>query len=105
MDLFDLYEMNIIRGSKERKRVIELVKHFIVQGIFNLDLIGGIFFSRNVVGDPMSNFFTDENTKISLDACYPQCYFEVFGLTRAEQDEIEKYYYEKLALKNKDKFL
>ena len=51
----------------------------------------------------MTNIFTDENFKISLDACYPQCYFEVFGLTRAEQDKIEKYYYEKLALKNKDK--
>jgi hypothetical protein len=101
MDLF--YGINIIKGSKEREKIIELVKHFIVQGIFNLDLIGGIFFSRNVVGDPMSNFFTDENTKISLDVCYPQCYFEVFGLTRAEQDKIEKYYYEKLALKNKDK--
>ena len=50
----------------------------------------GIFFSRNVVGDPMNNIYEEDG--ISIDICEKYEYFEVFGLTEDEQRDLEKFY-------------
>ncbi len=50
----------------------------------------GIFFSRNILGDAMSTVFIDDDLRI--DVCYSWAYFEVFGLSKEEATELEKYY-------------
>lgn len=52
----------------------------------------GIFNSRNLVGDYMVNIYEDEDG-LSIDACLNRGYFEVFGLTNQEFEELKKYYY------------
>ena len=51
----------------------------------------GIFNSRNTVGDLMSTIY--KNECLTIDICYGYMYFEVFGLSNAEFEELEKYYY------------
>lgn len=50
----------------------------------------GCFFTRNVVGDPMSTIYIDDD--IMVDICYRYSYFEIFGLTDDEEDEVFAYY-------------
>lgn len=50
----------------------------------------GLFDCRNVVGDHMVTVYEDDD--IQIDICYHWEYFEVFGLTDAEFDELSKYY-------------
>lgn len=50
----------------------------------------GIFFCRNLVGDPMTTIYEDDD--LTIDICYGYMYFEVFGLTEAEEIELEEYY-------------
>jgi hypothetical protein len=50
----------------------------------------GMFNTRNVVGDVMTNIY-DENGLI-VDICYDYMYFEVFGLSDNEFVELLKYY-------------
>lgn len=50
----------------------------------------GMFNTRNVVGDVMTNIY-DENGLI-VDICYDYMYFEVFGLSDNEFVELFKYY-------------
>ena len=50
----------------------------------------GMFNTRNVVGDAMTNIY-DENGLI-VDICYEYMYFEVFGLSDDEFAELLKYY-------------
>lgn len=54
------------------------------------DACYGIFNSRNVVGDKMTTIYEDEF--LTIDICYRWLYFEVFGLSIAEFEELEKYY-------------
>lgn len=51
----------------------------------------GIFDSRNIVGDVMKTIYEGEG--LTIDICYGWAYFEVFGLSDAEFEELEKYYY------------
>lgn len=50
----------------------------------------GIFFCRNLVGDWMDTIYEDDG--LTIDICYSYMYFEVFGLTEAEEIELEEYY-------------
>lgn len=50
----------------------------------------GLFNSKNVVGDVMTNIYKDDD--IQIDICYYWSYFEVFGLTDAEFDKLREYY-------------
>lgn len=54
------------------------------------DAWSGLFNTRNVVGDAMTNIY-DENGLI-VDICYEYMYFEVFGLSDDEFAELLKYY-------------
>ena len=50
----------------------------------------GIYDSRNVVGDRMTNIYTDGD--LTIDICYHWNYFEVFGLSDEEFAELARYY-------------
>ena len=50
----------------------------------------GIFDSRNMIGDAMSTVYEDES--LTIDVCYGYSYFEVFGLSDTEFEELESYY-------------
>lgn len=50
----------------------------------------GIFNSRNIVGDRMETVYAEED--LMIDVCFPYAYFEVFGLSYKEFEELEKYY-------------
>lgn len=50
----------------------------------------GIFCTRNIVKDPMDNLYEDE--ELTIDICYPYEYFEVFGLSKDEFDELAMFY-------------
>lgn len=54
------------------------------------DALCGIFFSRNIAGDPMTHL--NKGFGIDIEICYPYEYFEVFGLTASEQDTIKAFY-------------
>ena len=50
----------------------------------------GIYNTRNIVGDTMTNLYKEDG--LTIDICYGYEYFEVFGLTDDEFEELEKYY-------------
>lgn len=52
----------------------------------------GIYDSRNIVGDWMTNIYDDGD--LTIDICYSYSYFEVFGLSNKEFDELVRYYSE-----------
>ena len=52
----------------------------------------GIYDSRNIVGDWMTNIYNDNG--LTIDICYGWSYFEVFGLSDEEFTELCKYYEE-----------
>lgn len=54
------------------------------------DAMLGIFFNRNSVGDVTSTIY--KNGEVQVDICHEWDYFEVFGLTEEEQEEIDNYY-------------
>ena len=58
------------------------------------DATYGIFNTRNIVGDPMSNLYSENG--LAVDICYGYSYFEVFGLTKEEFAELSDYYEELL---------
>jgi len=50
----------------------------------------GLFNTRNLVGDPMTIIFDREGLRIEM--CYYYEYFEVFGLSKEEFEELKEYY-------------
>ena len=71
-----------------RKEEFEKVKQIIKEKYEDADC--GIFFSRNWVGDPMENIFTGKI--FSVDICYSWKYFEVFGCSEEEEEELIEFY-------------
>lgn len=67
---------------------IEKVKMIIKEHFSDADC--GIFNSRNIVGDFMTNIYDEDG--VTIDICYGWAYFEVFGLTDEEFREIYNYY-------------
>lgn len=60
--------------------------------IMNLMEFGdcGIYNTRNIVGDRMTEIYNDGNLKI--DICCSRSYFEVFGLNDNAFKELKKFY-------------
>lgn len=71
-----------------REEEFEKVKTVIKENVEDANL--GLFFERNIVGDPMENIFKGEFFKI--DICYGYMYYEVFGCTEQEEEELDKFY-------------
>lgn len=74
--------------ENERKKEFKKVKQIIKENID--DARCWLFDTRNIVGDPMMNLY--EGKYFSLDMCYYYSYFEVFGTTDDEFEELEKFY-------------
>ena len=55
-----------------------------------IDAMCGLFFTRNLVGDRMSTIW--EGDGVTIDICYGYEYFEVFGLTEEEENELLAFY-------------
>ena len=67
---------------------LEKAKEIVKEYYENADC--GIFNSRNTVGDVMTTIYEDEN--LTIDICYGYAYFEIFGLSNADFEKLEKYY-------------
>ena len=67
---------------------LDFVKKVIETHIDNAP--SGIFFTRNFVGDRMTQL--DKRFGIEIEICYEYEYFEIFGLTDHEQRIIELFY-------------
>lgn len=50
----------------------------------------GIYDSRNICGNSMRTIYEGEG--LTIDICYYYSYFEVFGLSKKDFEELEKYY-------------
>lgn len=50
----------------------------------------GIFNTRNIVGDRMTSLYDDGD--LQIDICYDWGYFEVFGLSDEEFEQLEEFY-------------
>ena len=69
---------------RDLTKVKETIKHYYKEGDC------GCFFTRNWIGDEMANIY--DNDGIQIDICYHYSYFEIFGLTCAEEEEIANFY-------------
>jgi len=56
----------------------------------HIDAMHGLFFTRNWIGDPMSTIWEEDG--VTIDICYNYEYFEVFGLTEEEENELLAFY-------------
>jgi hypothetical protein len=74
--------------ENERKKEFKKVKQIIKENID--DARCGLYDTRNIVGDTMMNLY--KGKFFSLDMCYYYGYFEVFGTTDDEFEELEKFY-------------
>lgn len=54
------------------------------------DAMCGLYFTRNWVGDPMLTIWEEDG--VTIDICYDYEYFEVFGLTEEEENELSAFY-------------
>lgn len=72
---------------------LEKAKEIIEENYNSADC--GIYNTRNYVGDPMYNIYDEDG--LTIDICYSYSYFEVFGLTEEEFEQLENYYYNTLS--------
>lgn len=54
------------------------------------DACCGIFNNRNTEGDYLETIYEEDG--LTIDICYGYSYFEVFGLTKEDFDELKRYY-------------
>ena len=71
-----------------REKEFEKVKKIIKEKIKDADC--GIYFTRNIAGDPMSTLFVGKFFIVSICLCYS--YYEVFGCNSKETSELKDYY-------------
>ena len=50
----------------------------------------GLYDNRNTMGDPMTTIYDED--ELTIDICYYYAYFEVFGLSDEEFEELEVFY-------------
>ena len=67
---------------------LEIAKQIIKENYKSADC--GIFNSRNLIGDSMTTIYDKDG--LVIDICYYYSYFEVFGLSYEEFEELEEYY-------------
>lgn len=70
--------------KEEFQKVKELIKKYYKYSKY------GIYNTRNIVGDPMKTLYIGKYFK--LEICYEYGYFEIFGTTNEEFEELEGYY-------------
>lgn len=67
---------------------INKVKNVIRDNYINA--MHGLFFTPNWIGDPMSILLEEDG--VIIEICYKYEYFEVFGLTEEEENELLTFY-------------
>ena len=67
---------------------LDIAKRIIKENYKDADC--GIYDTRNIVGDQMTTIY--RGNELTIDICYHYSYFEVFGLSNDEFDELEKFY-------------
>lgn len=67
---------------------IEKAKEIVKENFENAPY--GLFDTRNVVGDCMTNIYDDDG--LCVDICYNWGYFEVFGLDEVQFGELYAFY-------------
>ena len=77
-----------ICGKEQTMARMDIVKKIIKDRYQHADC--GLFFTRNVVGDPMTTIWDEDG--VTIDICYRYSYFEVFGLTGEEENELSRFY-------------
>ena len=70
--------------EKELQHIKKLIKEYYSDGDC------GLYNTRNILGDQMANVFNGKY--FELDLCYHYSYFEIFGTTKDEFEELEKFY-------------
>lgn len=68
---------------------LEIAKQIIKENYQIADC--GLYNCRNLVGDPMTTIYNENG--LTIDICYYYSYFEVFGLSNEEFEELQTYYY------------
>lgn len=77
-----------MKKSDERRKEFIKIRRLIKKNYEYAN--GGLFNTRNIVNDDMSNIFTGKY--FMLDICYHWSYFEVFGTTKKEFKELKEFY-------------
>ena len=72
----------------EREKEFEEVKKVLKENIEEARC--GLFFSKNDVGDPMTNLYIGKN--FTVEVCWKWYYYEVFGCDIKEERELINYY-------------
>lgn len=67
---------------------LEIAKEVIKEYYSNGDC--GLFNSSNILGDPMVTLYDKDG--LTIDICYYYSYFEVFGLSNEEFQELSNFY-------------
>ena len=67
---------------------IDLVKKVIKDNYSDADC--GLFFTPNWAGDTMTTIWEEDG--VTIEICYNYSYFEVFGLTEEEENELSRFY-------------
>jgi len=75
--------------SKTRRGMFECVKSIIKHNYSEGDC--GLFFTPNIAGDYMERLYDGDGVIVKI--CRHWSYFEVFGLTADEENELKKYYH------------
>ena len=67
---------------------LQIAKEIIYENYENFDC--GIFNTRNLVGDAVGTLYNEDG--LCIDGCWYYSYFEVFGLSDEEFEELKEYY-------------
>jgi hypothetical protein len=67
---------------------LDVVKRIIKSN--RVEANSGIYFTTNTAGDVVTTLYKDKD--IDIEICYECGYFEVYGLNKSEQEEIERFY-------------
>lgn len=74
-----------------REKVISVIKDIILTNIWYVD--GGCFYCRGTDESyPMDTIYEDKENGIKMDVCWAAGFFEIFGLTKEEEDDVNFYY-------------
>ena len=76
--------MEVLKRNKEFSKIKELIKN----NYKDADCV--LFDTKNIVGDYIETIFKGEF--FTLDICYGYSYFEVFGTTQKEFEELQNFY-------------
>ena len=74
--------------AKSREDELKEVKKLIKKHYGSAD--GGMFFTRNIAGDTMETIY--KGMFFTLDVCWYWGYYELFGCTEDEEEEVAIYY-------------